>query len=385
MTTVDPDELLTKAKAPVLVTQSSMPPMEEYFAEIASLWDSKWLTNRGEKVRSLEAALGEYLSVKNGTLFANGHLALETLLAAMDLEGEVITTPFTFASTTHAIVRNGLTPVFADIKADDYTLDPAAVEAAITPRTSAILAVHVYGGLCDVDALQTIADRHGLAVIYDAAHAFGVERDGIGAGTFGDASMFSFHATKVFNTIEGGLATVKDPQVVERLHKLQNFGISGPERVTDVAGNGKMNEFAAAMGLCNLRYIDGEIKRRSVVDAQYRANLADVPGITFLAKQRGVTQNHAYLPVRITEDEFGVSRDRIYEDLKQNGVTARKYFFPLVSDFEAYAGKFDSSDTPVARRAANEVLALPMFSDLAAEDVDRITTELLNLHFEGRV
>lgn len=385
MTTVEPNELLMPTKTPVLVTQSSMPPFDEYVAEIAGLWDSKWLTNRGDKVRALEMELSEYLRIENGTLFTNGHLALETLLAAMDLEGEVVTTPFTFASTTHAVVRNGLTPVFADIKPDDYTLDPASVEAAITPRTSAILGVHVYGCLSEVDALQATADKHGLALIFDAAHAFGVTRDGVGAGAFGDASMFSFHATKVFNTIEGGLATVKDPTVVDRLHRLQNFGIASPERVVDVAGNGKMNEFAAAMGLCNLRYVDREISRRAAVAATYRENLAGVPGITFLPEQAGVTTNHSYLPIRVTEAEFGINRDQIHEGLKEHGVISRKYFYPLISDFEVYSDRFDSNETPVAQQASREVLALPMYADLAPEDISGITRALLNMHFEGRV
>lgn len=382
MSTTESTRPETAAETPIHVTRSSMPPFDEYVEEISSLWESRWLTNRGRKVTELESQLQEFLGIENGTLFANGHFALESVLDAMDLEGEVITTPFTFASTTHAIVRCGLQPVFVDIKSDDYTIDPAAVEAAITPRTSAILAVHVYGALCDVDALQKIADRHGLVLIYDAAHAFGVERNGVGAGAFGDASMFSFHATKVFNTIEGGLATVKDAELVNRLRRLQNFGITGPEDVVAVAGNGKMNEFSAAMGLCNLRHINAEIRRRGMVDHRYRESLADVPGISFLEPQLGVTQNYAYLPIRVHAEEFGSSRDELHQALADHGIHTRKYFYPLVSDFQAYAGQFDSRSTPVAREAAAEVLTLPMYADLTQSDVDWITSVLLDSRFQ---
>lgn len=356
----------------ILVTRSSMPDLDDYVREIAPLWESRWLTNRGAKAREFETRLNDYLGVEHSVLFANGHLALEMLLEAMELTGEVITTPFTFASTTHAIVRQGLTPVFADIKADDCTIDPATIEALITPRTSAILAVHVYGNLCDVEAIQEIADRHGLKVIYDAAHAFGVRRDGVSAASFGDASMFSFHATKVFNSIEGGLAVVNDGALAERLWQLQNFGLTGPESVGFVGGNAKMNEFAAAMGLCNLRLLDGEIAKRADAEKSYRELLADVPGLTFAVNSEVVMQNHAYLPVRIDADAFGVDRDRVHEVLAERGVLSRKYFYPLVTDFDCYRGRFSLDATPKAQRAAAEVLTLPMYADLSRADVERV-------------
>ncbi len=249
------------------VTRSSMPPMEEYVEEIRSLWDSHWLTNNGEKLKKLEAALKERLDVPYAALFTNGHLALEALLKALGLKGEVITTPFTFASTTHAIVRAGLTPVFCDIREDDYTMDPAKVEALITPRTCAILPVHVYGNLCDDGALSAIAKKHGLKLIYDAAHAFHVSRDGVSAARMGDAAMFSFHATKVFHTVEGGCVTTADPELNRRLEWERNYGIEDEETVLYPGGNAKMSEFHAAMGLCNLRHLDENIeKRRHVVE-----------------------------------------------------------------------------------------------------------------------
>lgn len=362
---------------PIPVTRSSMPDFDDFIEEIAPLWQSRWLTNRGEKVRRLEAELNTFLGVSHSALTTNGHMALETLLEGLDLTGEVITTPFTFASTTHAIVRNGLTPVFADIKPDDYTIDPASIEALITPRTSAIVPVHIYGTLCDVDAIQDIADRHGLAVIYDAAHAFGVERDGVGAATFGDASMFSFHATKVFNTIEGGLAVVKDSSLLAKVKHLQNFGITGRDEVGYVGGNAKMNEFSAAMGLCNLRTLHGEIQRRQEVDAAYRERLTDVPGLHLLEPVEGVASNYAYFPITVDPNEFGATRDHVHDGLAIRGVYTRKYFYPLVTDFAAYADEYDSQQTPIAKRAADEVLTLPMYADLNISSVNRICDDLL--------
>ncbi|NUL59899.1 DegT/DnrJ/EryC1/StrS family aminotransferase [Brevibacterium luteolum] len=349
-----------------------MPDFDAFVEEIRPLWDSRWLTNRGEKVRQLESELNAYLGVSHSALTVNGHMALETLLQAFELKGEVITTPFTFASTTHAIVRSGLTPVFADIKPNDYTIDPASIEALITPQTSAIVPVHIYGTLCDVDAIQDIADRHGLKVIYDAAHAFGVERDGVGAAAFGDASMFSFHATKVFNTIEGGLAVVQDEAMLARVKHLQNFGITGRDQVGYVGGNAKMNEFSAAMGLCNLRTVRSEIQSRASVEARYRQHLNDVPGLILLNPVDGVESNFAYFPITIDPETFGASRDDLHDCLAIQGVYTRKYFYPLVTDFDVYNDRFNSSMTPVAQRAADQVLTLPLYADLQTDDVDRI-------------
>lgn len=362
----------------ILVTRSSMPPLGEYVDEIAPLWESHWLTNMGAEHGKLEAALKERLRVGNLALFTNGHNALECVLEALELRGEVVTTPFTFASTTHAIVRKGLVPVFADVRESDLTLDPETVEAAITPRTCAIVPVHVYGNLCDVDALADIANRHGLALVYDAAHALGVERrnpatgEWESAGSFGDASMFSFHATKVFNTIEGGCVCFRDAGLYDVLNQWKNFGIAGSEDVEHVGGNAKMNEFCAAMGVCNLRHLDGEIAKRKAVAERYWENLEDVPGLTVLRPAEGVRHNYAYLPVLFDPKAFGATRDDVFDALAAEGVGARKYFYPLVSDFACYRSVYSSDRTPVAKRAAERVLTLPMYADLALGDVDRI-------------
>lgn len=356
----------------IMVTRSSMPPMEEYVKEIAPLWDSHWLTNMGEKHSELEEMLRRYLGVHNVALFCNGHLALECALEAMDLSGEVITTPFTFASTVHAIKRVGLTPVFADIKPDDYTLDPESIRRLVTPRTTAIVPVHVYGNLCDVCGIQKIADEYGLKVIYDAAHAFGVECDGKSAASFGDASMISFHATKVFNTIEGGAICFRDDDLYPKLNQWKNFGITGPEDVEYVGGNAKMNEFCAAMGICNLRHVDDEIARRGEVEKRYRDNLAGISGVRLIEPQAGVKSNHAYMPVVFDEASFGATRDEVVETLGENDIGARKYFYPLVPDFACYRSVYSSERLPIAKWVSDRILTLPMYSDLSISDVDRI-------------
>lgn len=365
-------------KTPIWVTHSSMPSLEEYTAEIAPLWETHMLTNMGEKHHQLELDLERYLQVDDIALFTNGHNALECVFEAMGLRGKVITTPFTFASTTHAIVRKGLTPVFADIKEDDFTIDPASIERLIDGETCAIVPVHVYGNLCDVDAIQRIADEHGLKVIYDAAHAFGVFRDGVSAATYGDASMFSFHATKVFNTIEGGAVCFHDHALKRLLDQWKNFGITGTESVEYVGGNAKMNEFCAAMGICNLRHVDEEIEKRRHVAERYWERLEGIPGVRVFRPQEGVRYNYAYLPVTFDAQAFGASRDDVYAALMAKDIHPRKYFYPLVSDYECYEGRFDSSGTPVAKRAADEVLTLPMYADLALEDVDWICDVVLS-------
>lgn len=354
------------------VIKSSMPPIDEYIEAIKPLWESVWLTNMGVNHERLAERLCEYLKVPNVSLFVNGHMALELALQAMDLEGEVITTPFTFASTTHAIVRNGLTPVFCDINPEDYTMDVSKIEGLITDRTCAIVPVHVYGCLCDVEAIEAIAKKHNLKVIYDAAHAFGVEYKGRGVGTFGDASMFSFHATKVFHTIEGGAITTDDKDLIYKLWKLKDFGIKDEEVVDGIGANAKMNEFCAAMGLCNLDHIDEEIAKREKVTKRYRENLADVKGITILQPQKDVKPNHAYFPIVVDEKGFGADRQTIYDRLRENDIYTRKYFYPLTSDMDCYRGRFDSSLTPVAKQIAERVLTLPMSAHLTGEDVDRI-------------
>lgn len=354
----------------IQVTKSSMPDFEEYIDEIRELWDTHWLTNMGTKHKNLESQLLDYLKVPNITLFTNGHLALECIIAALDLKGEVITTPFTFASTTHAIVRNGLKPVFCDINPDDYTIDVEKIESLITEKTSAIIPVHVYGNVCDVDAIDRIAKKHNLKVVYDAAHTFGVTVNGQGIGTFGDASMFSFHATKVFNTIEGGAVTYNDFSIKQVLNDLKNFGITGPETVEYVGGNAKMNEFQAAMGICNLRHVNGEISKRKKVVERYIDNLKDITGIKLSKKQMDVESNYAYFPVVF--DGYKMTRDEVFEKLKDNDIIARKYFYPLTNSFECYKGQYDVDKTPVAKYIAERVLTLPLYADLPLEEVDRI-------------
>lgn len=368
----------------ILVTRSSMPDYQEYCDEIASLWESHWLTNQGEKHKELEMQLQEYLGVPHISLFVNGHNALECAIRALALgadgRDEVITTPYTFASTTHAIVRCGLTPVFCDIRPEDYTIDPSKIEDLITSRTCAILPVHVYGNLCDVDAIAAVAKKHGLKVIYDAAHAFGVERDGVGAGNFGDAAMFSFHATKVFNTIEGGGVTYSNGDLADLLSQWRNFGITGQETCECVGGNSKMNEFAAAMGICNLRHVDEEIAKRKKVAERYWEHLENVQGVRVFKPGPGIRYNYAYMPVVFDPTEFGATRDDVFNALAKVDVGARKYFYPLTSDFQCYESCFAPGllATPIAYEAANRVLTLPMYADLALEDVDRICATVLS-------
>ncbi len=305
-------------------------------------------------------------------LLTNGHMALELSLQAMNLQGEVITTPFTFASTTHAIVRNGLEPVFCDIDPETYTMDVTQIERLITDRTCAILPVHVYGNVCNIEEIERIAHKYGLKVLYDAAHTFGETYKGQGIGNFGDASCFSFHATKVFNTIEGGAVCYRDPDMGRRLYELKNFGIHGPEEVDAVGANAKMNEFCAAMGLCNLRHVDEEIAKRRAVVERYREHLEGVDGLRLNVQQPEVRSNYAYFPVVFDENLFGASRNEVMDALAQNGIGARKYFYPLTNTFECFHGKYDVDATPVALHVAKRVLTLPQYADLSMEDVDRI-------------
>ncbi len=354
----------------IMVTKSSMPPLNEYIKEIEDIWESHWLTNSGIKHKKLERLLSEYLGVSNTVLFTNGHLALENIIAAYKLKGEVITTPFTFVSTTNAIVRNGLKPVFCDVDPKTYTIDVEKIEELITPNTSAIIPVHVYGTICNVDRIQEIAEKHNLKVIYDAAHAFGVQYNNKSIANYGDASIFSFHATKVFNTIEGGAVVVKDSNLVKSLNLLKNFGITGPETCEEIGGNAKMNEFQAAMGLCNLRHVDEEIEKRKKIVERYRDRLTNVDGIKIKQSQINVKENYAYFPVLF--NGFSKTRDEIFEILRENDIFARKYFYPLTCDYECYKQYSKDISVPVARNLASKVLTLPLFADLPLVDVDRI-------------
>lgn len=366
----------------ILVTRSSLPPLEEYVDEIRELWDSHWLTNMGVKHKAFQAALEDYLSVPHVELLTNGHMALELTLQAMNLQGEVITTPFTFASTTHAIVRNGLTPVFCDIDPETYTMDPEKLERLITDKTCAILPVHVYGNVCHIEEIQRIARKYELKVIYDAAHTFGETYKGQGVGSFGDASCFSFHATKVFHSVEGGAVCYQNPTLGAALYELKNFGIHGKEEVSAVGANAKMNEFCAAMGLCNLRHIEDEIAGRAAAAARYRERLEGVDGIRLNGIQKDVKPNYAYFPVLFDPKRFGASRGEVFDRLVQNGIMARKYFYPLTNTFSAFHGQFDVSQTPVALHISKRVLTLPLYGGLAEEDIDRICDIVLSCRNE---
>ena len=363
----------------ILVTRSSMPPIEEYMDEIKDIWKSRWLTNMGVKHKELQAGLRKYLGVENIDLFTNGHMALELSLQAMNLQGEVITTPFTFASTTHAIVRNGLTPVFCDINPQDFTMDVDKLESLITDRTCAIMPVHVYGNVCNVEEIERIANKYELKVIYDAAHTFGVKYKGKSTASFGDVSCFSFHATKVFHSIEGGAACFRDAEFGKKLYGLKNFGIRGPETVDAVGANAKMNEFCAAMGICNLQHVDEEITKRGKAVARYRERLGDVDGLQLNPVQKDVKPNYAYFPVIFDEKIFGATRNEVMEALAAHDIGARKYFYPLTNTFECFHNMFDVNETPVALHMSRHVLTLPLYADLQIEDVDRICDIVLSL------
>lgn len=362
----------------ILVTRSSMPDYDEYIEEIKNIWDSRWLTNMGPKHKELQEKLTDYLGVENIDLLTNGHMALELSMQALGLEGEVITTPFTFASTTTSIVRNGLKPVFCDVNPVDFTMDVTKIENLITDKTTAIIPVHVYGNICNVEEIEQIAKKHNLKVLYDAAHTFGVRYKSRGIGSFGDVSCFSFHATKVFHSIEGGAACFRDKNFGEALYSLKNFGLCGTERVTAAGANAKMNEFCAAMGICNLRHIDGEIAKRKAVVERYRERLDGVDGIQLNPIQKDVEPNFAYFPAVFDEEVFGANRDEILEALAEHDIGARKYFYPLTNGFECFDGKYDMNDTPVALRISQRVLTLPLYADLPLEDTDRICDIILS-------
>lgn len=358
----------------IYVTKASLPEFEDYMAEVKDIWESHWLTNNGAKLRKFKHELSNFLETKQDdiSLLVNGHMALELLIQAMDLTGEVITTPYTFASTTHAIVRNNLTPVFCDINEEDFTMDVKQIESLITDKTSAILPVHVYGNICNVEEIEKIADKYNLKVIYDAAHVFGTKYKGKTLNHFGDASIYSFHATKVFNTIEGGCASYKDKNIGYRLKQLKNFGIQDSETVDAVGSNAKMNEFQAAMGICNLRNVQHGIKKREKIYYLYKELLDSIPGIQINKIQVNVDSNYAYFPIIVDPKKFGTTRNILAEYLMKNGIYPRKYFYPLTSAFECYQGKFDIFATPVALNLSKRVLTLPIYEDLALEDVEQI-------------
>lgn len=361
------------------VTRSSMPPIEEYVEEITDLWESRWLTNYGLKYNILEKKLCDYLAVENIAMFNNGHSALEVALSSCDLSGEVITTPFTFVSTTNAVCRTGLKPVFCDIDKESLCIDVNKIEKLINEKTKAILPVHVYGRVCDVERIQEIANKYGLKVIYDGAHAFGVKIHGKGIGNFGDMTMFSFHATKVFHTIEGGAIAYRNRGSAKLIKELQNFGLNEDGDVCHIAGNFKMNEFQAAMGICNLKYIDQNIKRRKKVFERYLERLSHIKGIIIPEKQQNVESNYAYFPVIFSQKLFGKNRDYILDKLKLHNIFARRYFYPLTNEYSAYINlKYKAEDTPIAKNISDNVLTLPLFEGLTVADVDNICDIILD-------
>ncbi|MCR5770688.1 MAG: DegT/DnrJ/EryC1/StrS family aminotransferase [Butyrivibrio sp.] len=357
----------------IFVTRSSMPPYEEYIEAIKPLWESHWLTNMGKYHQELEHKLEMYLDVPKISLTVNGHMALELAIQAFDFpEGsEIITTPFTFVSTTHAIVRNRLEPVFCDVKESDGTIDETKIEDLITPKTVAIVPVHVYGNLCNVNAIQKIADKYNLKVIYDAAHAFGVKCDGVGIGNYGDASIYSFHATKVFNTIEGGAVVCKDDKMYARMHDLKDFGIRTEEVTASVGANGKMSEFNAIMGLCNLKHLTDALNARKKAFNRYVGGLKDVKGIRIPEPAIATTRNYAYFPIFV-ESDYGLCRDELHKRLANNDIFARKYFYPLTADQACFKNRYKNADLKIARKLSRQVMVLPLYEEIKTEQVDEI-------------
>lgn len=358
----------------IFITQASLPPYEEYMDAIKPLWDSHWITNMGNYHMELEEKLKDYLQVHEISLMVNGHMALELTIQAFEFptNSEIITTPFTFISTTNAIVRNGLKPVFCDVKLSDGTIDEAKIEKLITDRTVAILPVHVYGNICEVEKIQEIAEKHNLKVIYDAEHAFGVKYKGIGIGNYGDASIFSFHATKIFNTIEGGAVSFKNHELYERLYNLKNFGIRGEELVVNIGSNAKMNEFCAIMGLCNLKHINDVILARQEIVRLYSERINEISGLKILLSDKQYDYNYSYFPIYITDD-YICSRDELYLKFRQNGIYTRKYFYPLTSEQMCYKNIFEESDLSIAKDISNRILALPLYDKLNHNQLKRIT------------
>ncbi len=363
----------------ITVTSPLLPDLEEYYRLLQQVWDSKWITNNGSFHRQLEKALAEYLKVPYVSLFTNGTLPLITALQALRITGEVITTPYSFVATTHALWWNGIKPVFVDIEPSTGNIDPNKIEAAITPKTTAIMPVHVYGKPCDTKAIKDIADKYGLKVIYDAAHAFGVEVNGESILDAGDMSTLSFHATKVYNTVEGGAMVMHDEATKRRIDYLKNFGFAGETTVVAPGINSKMDEMRSAYGLLNLRQVDAAIEARHQVAIQYRKALREVPGITFWDDIPGVKHNYSYFPIFVDAKEYGMTRDELYNKLKGQGVLGRRYFYPLISSFSTYRGlpSATKENLPIATKMAEEVICLPMHHLLTKEDIERILSLII--------
>ncbi len=365
-------QLIKSFQKPIYVTQSFLPPIEAFEKKIQTIWEKHWLTNNGPLHDELEEKIKRYLKVKHAVLFANGHLALDIAIKVLKLTGEVITTPFTFASTPHAITMNNLTPVFADINPVNFTLDADQIEALITEKTSAIIPVHVFGYPCDVKVVEKLAVKYNLKVIYDAAHVFGVELDEKGIGSFGDIAMFSLHATKVYHAIEGGVLTFGDKSLETQLKLYKNFGIAGPEQVETIGINAKMNEFQAAMGLINLDFLDDQIAHRKKISDVYQTKLGKVEGVSFAKVGKNVKSNYAYFPIVIDEDKTHISRDELQEKLQKYNVFTRKYFYPLVTDFTCYKEQYLGVHLSTSKYISNSILTLPIYGDLTLEEASQI-------------
>lgn len=358
----------------ITVTSPLLPDLKEFEKSLEDIWSRKWLTNNGEYHKKLEAALSEYLGVPYLSLFTNGTLPLITALQALRITGEVITTPYSFVATTHSIWWNGIKPVFVDVEEKTGNIDPAKIEAAITPRTTAIMPVHVYGTPCRTDEIQRIADKYGLKVIYDAAHAFGVTVGGKSVLEEGDISTLSFHATKVFNTVEGGALICRDEATKKRIDYLKNFGFADEVTVVAPGINSKMDEFRSSYGLLNLKQVDKAIESRKATALKYREGLKDVPGVRWLEDIEGVRHNYSYFPLFIDEEKYGMSRDELYARLKEHNILGRRYFYPLISEFSTYRGLESAApeNLPVAHKLASSVICLPMYAFMEEEDVERV-------------
>ena len=364
----------------ITVTSPLLPSLDDFIPMLKDIWERKWLTNNGHYHQGLEKALADYLGVQYISLFTNGTLPLITALQAMKITGEVITTPYSFVATTHSIWWNGLKPVFVDVEEETGNINPEKIEAAIPPHTTAIMPVHVYGTPCNVKRIQEIADIYGLKVIYDAAHAFGVNKDGESILNAGDMSTLSFHATKVYNTVEGGALVCHDAATKKRIDFLKNFGFNGETTVVAPGINSKMDEIRSAYGLLNLKQVDDAIAKRKAIAELYHEALNDVPGIRFLKDTEGVRHNYAYFPIFIDEKDYGISRDALYAKLQEHDIYGRRYFYPLISTFSAYKGleSADPKNLPVAHKLADQVLCLPMFAGLDRKSVERVIDVVRN-------
>ena len=363
----------------ITVTQPCLPPLEEFIPYLQQIWDNKWLTNNGTLHQQLEKELAEYLNVKYISLFSNGTLALMSALQALNIQGEVITTPFSFVATTHSLWWNKITPVFVDIEQNYFNIDPKKIENAITQKTTAIMPVHVYGNPCQVDEIQRIADKYNLKVIYDAAHAFGVKKDGVSILNYGDLSVLSFHATKVYSTIEGGAIVCHSEEMKRRIDNLKNFGFRGETVVEEPGINAKLNELQAAYGLLQLKYIDNFIEKRKKITEFYRMSLKNIQGISFLNDMEGVSHCYSYFPILVDQEKYGINRELLYEKLKQHNIFGRRYFYPLISNFDPYKNlpSAKKENLPIATKTAQNVLCLPIFVDLKQNDIKRIVNILL--------